>query len=264
MKIAVSKKQKYLAQSIIASGILYYFTLNMQERGLATAILLVLLVLVGSFLVHRPNAKMLNVLVTSILPLSLVAGIILTLIFFPNLSLIFRGFSIAGFAVLLYIISLVNNIFLVVETRQETIPLYRVATTWSKILIVIVSIPLLAGVYKLSYNTLYETALTALVALLFYIYIFWFLRYTHETKNYRVGEILSVAAFGTFLTVTSNLSVSFLPTETFLRALFVSSILIFGISYGEAHLKNIINKRLITEHLLISLLFLFLLIVFTP
>lgn len=264
MNIDVGKKHKYIIQSLIASALIYYFTLNMQERGLWVVGLVAVLIVVGSFVVHKPNAKFVNVLITSILPLSLTVGMMLTLIFFPNLSLIFRGFSIAGFAVLFYIISLVNNIFLVVETRQETIPLYRVASTWSKILIVTVSIPLLAGIYKLSLNSFYETALTGLAAALFYVYMIWFLRYTHETKSYKVGEILTVTAFGIFLTLISNLAVSFFPTETFLRALFVSSILIFGISYVEAHLKNIINKRLITEHLLISALFLFLLIIFTP
>jgi hypothetical protein len=264
MKIEVTKKHKYLVQALIASGVLYYFSQNMAERGLVATFVLIAYIVFSSFIVHRPNSKFLNIIITAILPAGLVTGVILSLIFFPNLSLFFKVGSLFGFAILFYIISLVNNVFLVVESREEVIPLYRVASTWSKILIVIVAIPLLAGIFKISYNPLLESFLAGAASLLFYLYLVWSLRYNPDTKKYKIGEISSIVTLGVFLTISANLAVSFFPSETFLRALFVSSILIFGISYVEAHLKNVINRRLITEHLLISILFLFLLIFFKP
>lgn len=264
MKLKITKKHKYALQALIISGLLYYFSQNISEDGAKEIIVLSVLTMASSFFVHQPNSKLLNILVTSILPVSLIAGVTLSLVFFPNLSITFKTFSVVGFAVLFYVIALANNVFLVVETRKEIIPLYRVALTWSKILIVVVAIPLLAGVYKMSFNPLLETAVTSFIALLFYLYLIWILKYSHEAKKYKVGEIVAILAFGVFITGASNISVSFFPTETFLRALFISSVLIFSISYIEAHLKNVVKKRLITEHLIISLAFLFLLVVFTP
>jgi hypothetical protein len=221
-------------------------------------------VFIGSYVVHQPNSKVANILITGILPASLTLGFMLSLIYFPNLSTVFKLLSLAGFSFIYYLTLLVNNVFLVVESREETIPLYRVASTWSKILIVAVAIPLLAGVFKINLNSFSETILASLSALLFYTYLIWSLKHNHEVKKYRRGELFGLFALTTFFVMAANLSVSFFPTETFLRALYVSSIMIFSVSYIEGHLKNVINRRLITEHLVISFIFLVLLFIFNP
>ncbi len=262
MKIILDKRQKYVAHSLILLGLLYYFSGSTDRSGLAYILMVLAVVLVGSYLTHKPNAKPLNILVTGILPVSLTLGFILSLIYFPNLSNIFKITSLLVYTVLFYLVCLVNNVFLVVETRGETIPLYRVASTWSKILVVVVAIPLLAGIFKLNVDSLQQTLLVSLASALFYFYLVWSLKYNHEVKKYKIGEMLALLTLGVFLVAASNLAVSFFPSETFLRALYVSSVLIFGVSYLEGHLKNTINKKLITEHILISLLFLTLLFVF--
>jgi len=264
MNITLQKRHRYMAHSLILLGFLYYFSGITDGNKIFYGAVVLLVTIFGSFFTHRPNSTPLNILITSILPLSLTLGFVLSLIYFPNLSRIFKILSLFGFAFIFYLISLVNNVFLVVETRKETIPLYRVASTWSKILIVVVAIPMLAGIFKINVNSLFETLLAGLVALLFYIYLIWSLKYNHEIKKYRGGEMVGILALGVFFVMASNLAVSFFPTETFLRALYVSSIMIFGVSYIEGHLKNTINKRLISEHLIISIIFLILLFAFNP
>jgi hypothetical protein len=264
MKIKLEKRQKYFIHSAVMLALLYYFSGTTRNIDLAYLGLVILVLLVSSYIVHRPNSTPLNILATGILPVFLTIGFILSYIYFPNLSNIFKILSLIVYGFILYICNLVNNVFLVVETRKETIPLYRVASTWSKIMIVVVAIPLLAGIFKINLNSLVETGLACITSLMFYIYLMWSLKYNHEVKKYKVGELISIFLLGIFFVFTSNLSVSFFPTETFLRALFVSSVLIFGVSFIEAHLKNTINKKLIREHIVISLLFLILIFIFNP
>ena len=264
MKFSISKRQKYAALSIILLTTLYFLADGAVERGVTYGLLLAGVALVGSYIVHIPNSRPRNILITSVLPVSLVVGVLLSLIYFPNLSDLFRIVSLLGFGALFYIISLVNNVFLVVDSRQEVIPLYRVAQTWSKILMVVVTIPLLAGMFKISFNAFYETIVTVLIALAFFGYLFWTLKHNPDAKKFKVGELLAILGIGAFAVGTANIAVSFIPTETFLRALFVSSILVAGISYLEAHLKNQVNRKLISEHAIISLIFLVLLFIFQP
>ena len=264
MKLVIEKRHKYTALSILLFAVLYYFWGSYEQPGLWLILLALAITLIGSYLVQRPNSSLINILITSILPLSLTLGFILSLIYFPNLSRIFKLLALLGYSFILYLVQLVNNVFLVVESRKETIPLYRVASTWSKILMVVVAIPLLAGLFKINQNSISEAALAGLSALLFYIYLVWSLRYNRDIKKYRAGELAALLILGVFLVMVANLTVSFFPTETFLRALYVSSIMMFSVSYIEGHLKNTINKRLISEHLVISAVFLILLFVFNP
>lgn len=264
MKIKLSRRQKYFIHSLILLGFLYYFSGITTKLDLVYVGLVLVVVLLGSYITNRPNSTIVNTLATGILPVFLTLGFILSYIYFPNLSRIFKILSLGVYAFIFYIVSLVNNVFLVVEDRKETIPLYRVAATWSKILIVVVAIPLLAGIFKIDINSLLESVLATFTTILFYIYLMWSLKYNHEVKKYKKGELFAVFALGSFFVFAANISVSFFPTETFLRALYVSSVLIFGVSFIEAHLKNTINKKLIREHSLITLLFLILLFIFNP
>lgn len=264
MNITLSKRQKYLLHSILTVIPLYFFSKKLPEINVTLLVVLVLVVYIGSFLVHRPNSTIKNILITSILPVFLLTGYILSVIYYPNLSDIFRLGSMLGFMGLFYATLLVNNVFLVVESRKEPIPLYRVAATWSKILLAATAVPLLAGVYKISVNSFMEVVITFVITALFVLYLIWFSEHNPDTKTYKIGEIITISILTCFIVPVANLSVSFIPTETFLRALYVSSVLLFCISYIEAHLKNSITRKLISEHFGLSFIFLLLLFIFKP
>lgn len=264
MNITLSKRQKYGLFSILAGFSAYYFSLDPISRGIGYAVLILVFVTLGNFLTHTPNIKVFSILITSVLHYHLVIGTFLSYHYFPNLSLHFKVASALIFTVLFYITSLVNNVFLVIDTRSEVIPLYRVAATWSKILIIAIAIPFLAGVYKLPFYTLLQGSLATTSVLLFLSYLLWLLKLSPDTKKYKAGEVVTLLGFGSFSFFVLNIAVSFFPSESFLRALFLSSVLMFNASYIEGHFKNKINTKLITEHLVISFLFLLLLFVFKP
>lgn len=207
----ITKKQRYMAHAILTTAILYFFIQTLPEVNYLLISLLTFFVIVGSYFVHRPNTRLVNTLVTSIMQFALVGGFILSIIFFPSLSDLFRLAALFSFMVMFYLISLVNNVFLVVNNRGEPIPLYRVAITWSKILIAAVSIPLFAGIFKISVNSFAEAIVISLISALFYLYLVWFLQYNPDVKKYRVGELLTIFALGSFIVPVVSLSLSF-PT----------------------------------------------------
>ena len=111
----------------------------------------------------------------------------LALLFFPNISLIFKLSAIVAFSFLDYVILLINNVFLVIEDREEVIPLYRVAVTWSLILQIIVLIPLVASVYKFNVSSFYQAAAVAVLSF-FYSFstsFFHLLLYNRNISRYQ-------------------------------------------------------------------------------
>ena len=260
----VNKRLRYILHSFLIGLIIYFYSTNINYLIIYTA-LLVFVVVVGNVIVNRENSPSIpDNFYISLLPLHLIFGSILTLYYFPNLSFLFKVIFVIGIAFLNYIILLVNNIFLVVISREESIPLYRVALTWSKIVIIVLSIPLFAGIFKLPANTFIQSALTGVSAFLFCMYVIWSMKFESEAKKHGAGEAGYLSAVGAMCVTFANMIVTFMPTESFLRALFVSSVLMFIINYFYAHFKNAINRRLVTEHIAISLVFLLLLVLFKP
>jgi hypothetical protein len=88
--------------------------------------------------------------------------------------------------------------------------------------------------------------------------------YDTDVKKTVFKEKLVVSSLFSFLVFVMGIGVSFFPVESFLRSLFVSSILLFGLSYIYAHYKNRLNPRIIFDYLVIALIFFIILIVFKP
>lgn len=264
INFSVAKKYKYLIHSILISILIFLFSYDRGERRMLFSVLIFALVIGGSLITQYPNIKFKNFLMTLLLPLHLVGGTLLSLIFFPNLSVFFKFGAIVTFCVAFYITSLINNVFLVVEDRNEFIPLYRVAVTWSQIIVIIIAIPYFAGVFKLNENTFIQNLITGVSSFLFSIYVIWSLRFDSDAKKPKIGEKLILSAFVSFCVFLLGVSFSFVPTESFLRALFVSSVLMFGLGYLQNHLKNSITKGIVTEYILICFFFLAILLIFVP
>lgn len=259
------KKRKYIVLTAILSILMYFYALNnlyINEYVLFVA--MIGLTLIGNYFVHKPSSTITNVLLTSIFQLYLIIGMVLTYEYFPNLSMVIRVASVFGFAGIFYILLLVNNVFLVVHYRNEVIPLYRVALTWSKIVLVVVSIPLLAGIFKLSVVSFVQVGLVVGLIMFTIFNLLWVLRLGRGVKQYKTGEVITLMALSSFIISGAVVAVSFMPSEAFLKGLFVASVGMFITSYVEGHFKNTINKKLLGEHTLISVIFLILMFIFTP
>jgi hypothetical protein len=265
IKLDLERKHKYLIQSLLVCIFIYVVSQNVIPLSkLYIGVLLTLLVVSGSYISHYPNIHKGNFLISILMPAGVLSGAILSLHFFPNLGFWFQLMVIAFFGSMYYLVSLSDNIFLVVHDREEVIPLYRVAVTWSQILQVVVAIPLFAGIFKMNSTAFVQSFLISFITFLFTYYQLWIYKFDKDAKNTGVGETLYLSFSAFFIMFATSFAVSFFPTEAFLRASFSSSVLLFTLSYISAYLKNEISRKMIVGYLIIILVFLFTLLVFVP
>ncbi len=265
IKVDLERKHKYLIQSLLACVFIYIVTQKVIPISkFYTELLLIFLVVSGSYVSHYPNIHKENFFISILMPVGVLSGAILSLHFFPNLGFAFQLMVIAFFGFVYYLVSLSDNIFLVVHDREEIIPLYRVAVTWSQILQVVVAIPLFAGIFKMNSTAFIQCFLISFISLLFTYYQLWIYKFDKDAKNTGVGEILYLSFSAFFIMFATSFAVSFFPTEAFLRASFSSSVLLFVLSYISGYLKNEISRKMVIGYLAIILLFLFTLLIFIP
>lgn len=258
------KRYRYFLQSVIITVFIYLISikqLDISPREIPVYVLL--LVVVGTIITHYPNIDLKNLFLSILMPSSLIAGTILSLSYFPNLGILFKIFAIISFGVLYYLISLIDNIFLVVEDREEIIPLYRVAITWSQILQIVCAIPLFSGLFKLEISPFLQSIIIGAVSFLFTFYQLSISKFDKEAKNVRVGEIIFFSSFVFFITAAISGAISFVPAEAFIKSLLTSVVLMFGLSYTTAYLKNEISKKFLFQFFIIFLIFFLLFIAFT-
>ncbi len=263
VQIKIERKQKFLVNTVILGILMYLFIFNKILFTPVTAGLALIYLIVSIYIVHYPNLTLKTLPISVILPLSLTVGSFYVLRYFPNLTFLFKIGLILGYSALYYVMSLVDNIFLVVNDRQELIPLYRVAVTWSHILLVVVAIPFYAGIYKLPINSLIQNLIIFFASCVFCFYVIWAGRYDKGLKNIKVGEGILLVLFSSFIVLGMTTAVSFIPSEAFMRALLISSTLMFVLNYSvTGYLKNEIHKKIIFEYISIVILFFILTLIF--
>lgn len=263
--INFEKKYKYAIQAILITFLMILHVAQPSYLSDGAMLLLIFFVLfLGTYIVHVPNLNLKNYIFSLLLPSMMVIGALLSLEFFPNLGFRFKIMLLLGFGFFYYLITLTDNIFLVVHMRKEVIPLYRVSLTWSQIIQIFVAIPLFAGIYKLPIFSFYQAALIGLVGVIFIIYQLWATLYDEDIKTPRINEGLSLVTLVLFILVSTSLMVSFFPTEAFLKSLFSSIVLMFTLSFTQSHLKNNISKKTLVQYLVLIIFFVLLLIFFQP
>lgn len=271
MKLKIEQRQKYLIISILTVVGLFLFSSTQGGYKSLLALLTFAVAVLGSAYVQYTSVRtqsdqedfvqstILNIL---ILPTILVVGSLLSLIYFPNLGLPIKAAALVVIGGLMYLISLMNNIFLVVYERGETIPLYRVAVTWSQILLIIVSIPFFAGIFKVPSNSFIQTAVVSLTSGLLALFFMWIQGMDEDVPKIKRGERAKNSLLISYVVALLSLGTAFFPTESFLRALLISAGLMSSLGYLQAHYKNRVTKRLVIEYAFITMVFLFLVLVF--
>lgn len=251
----LDKKYRYAFNSLVISAYsilasVFLWNYSFYVRVGVGILLLGLLVMFA----HYPNVgfgslrRIRNTLMVMVLPLCLFGSTLLALKYYPNLSLMFKLFVLLVTAGLFYIVSVVDNIFLVVSQREETIPLYRAAVPWSQILIVVVAIPLFAGVFKIPTFSYFQVVLITFFSIIFSFYQFWTFR--HDVNVVPVGTWGrgAFAVLTGFFVFCIGIATSFITTESFLRGLNVSAALMFGLVLTGSFLKNNLNKKVLLQY----------------
>lgn len=261
LKLLKNKKTKYGVFAVVLVLLLFVVSSTSGTTRILFVVLTLVFGLVGSYITQMPNISSDNMLYVLLIPLHLVAGSLLSLFYFPNLGTPIKIATLISVGIIAYVFSLMHNIFLVISDREKSFPLYRVAVTWSQILLVVVAIPYFSGVYKIPVNGLVQNLIVGISSFLFSIFVLWVLNFD-KGFSIEAGEKVGTSVFIALLIFFAGVSVSFIPTESFLRALFISALLMSALGYIQAHYKNSINNRLIIEYSFISITFLVLLLLF--
>jgi hypothetical protein len=258
------KKYKFSVHAVVITLYIYLASMVFWNYSFYWRIVLGLaLLVVSTYLIHYPNVlytkkRFLNFLMTLVLQSFLFGSALLALKYYPNLSLLFKLTMLAGIGVLFYIISIVDNIFLVVSQREETIPLYRAAVPWSQILLVIVAIPLFAGIFKIPTYSYIQIGLISLLTVVLNFYQFWSYRHEENLVGVGVGGRWFFALLSGFFVLATGIATSFLPFESFLRGLTTAAALMFGLFYTSSYMRNTLSQRLLLQYNAIILAFILL------
>lgn len=265
--LEIDKRYKFLIQSVLFGISIYVASgegfVVLGNRVPAYLFGLVV-VLIGTFIVHYPNTTLRNFYYALVLPVSLFFGAIMAFHTYPNLSRVFKVAGIAFFCLLYYLVCLMDNIFLVIHSRDEVIPLFRVAMTWTQIFQVLVSIPLFASIYRYPLNGFKQIALVIVITFIFNVYQMFAYRFDPDSKTTGVGEVFYLSAISSYLQFSISSALIFFPAEAFLRGLVSSAALLFGLNFVNTYLKNEINRKIIMQYTLIVILFLSLFFFFRP
>lgn len=262
----LDKKTKYLIVSVGMTVLLISSNVLINSDMALYTIVFIFTVLMFSGLMYAQyfDRSKRGLVFSWLLPVHLAVGYYLTFYYFPNLGPLIKVLAYISFCLMSYVLLLVNNIFVVILEKGSLIPLYTAAVAWVQILVIIISIPYISGVYKIPINFFVQNFVVFISALMFNFYMIWVTYLDSDIKRTSVKERGYLAVVLAFLVLIIGLGVSFIPTESFLRALFVSTVIMFGLGYIQAHYKNRINLRLLLEYGIISLIFLFLLVFFRP
>lgn len=259
----IDKKYRYGAQALLVIVYAYFASVVFWNSSFYFRVGAgVLLVMLTTYLVHFPNVRSKNFLYILILPVYLLLSVLLALKYYLNLSLLFKVSMLLGSGLMLYIVSLVDNIFLVLSEREDTIPLYRAALPWSQILVVTISIPIFAGIFKIPTHSIYQCLVISFFSFILGLYQFWTLRHASGLIPVRGVGIVGFSLLIAFFVLAITLSTSFVYTESFLRALAASSALMFGLFYVSSHLYNSISKRSLIQYIMIILFFITFMLIF--
>lgn len=260
--ISISRRTKFLTASILyLFGILLFDYIQIDKFNFL--ILGLFIVFIINTVALYPGFKIKDLLIISYLPLVTFASTILGLIFFPNLSSLFKYLLMFSSGGIVYLSFLINNLIIAEKVEDESLPLFRVGQIWLQILLITLSIPLVTVIYKFNLP-FYLHSLVIFVYLIFSSYV-----YLHTymlSKNSQIGrrEYLFLIFQMSILPFAASIATSFVSAESFFRATFVTSVYISMVSFARNYVDSTLSQKLMIQYLLICSFFLFVLVVFKP
>lgn len=259
----ITKKQKYVGLAVTFFLVSYLSTfVDVSYLGIYL-VLAILFFVMGTLFVQRPN-NIWAAAYMSLLPSLLVISTISSLFYFPYLSLVVKLGAIGLAASLYYAVLVVENIVNVSMEYEKGIPLYRAAQTWIQVLIVVVSIPLFSSYFKVDVSPLIQSALLSLTTFFLSMHTLWVLKFDPDVRVSSIKTSILDSLMLSFAIFAVSSGVSFFPTEPFLKAIFLASVLMGLLGYLIAHYKNLVTNRLVTEYIFVSSVFLGILLLLQP
>lgn len=258
----ISRRTKFLFAFIFYQfGILLYDFVKFDKYIFLGLSLLVVFII--NLIVLYPGYKLKDLLIISFLPLVILSSTLLGLIFFPNLSQLFKYLLMFFSGALFYLSLLINNLIIAEKVEDSSLPLFRVGQVWLQILLIVLTIPFITVIYK--FNLKFYAHSFFIFLYLFissYVYLHSYLISKKDVVTFREYIILLLEMV--YLPVLASIATSFISAESFFRATFITSVYMSMVSYARNYIDNSLTKRLIIQYITISGFFLLVLIAFKP
>lgn len=260
--ISITRRSKFTAFTILYIFSLMIFDFVSVENWVYLSVF-ALVIFHLNLLVQYPTFRKSDIMIISYLPLTIGLSTLLGLINFPNLNLFFKYSLILLSGGLFYVSCLINNLVLAEKTEDSSLPLFRVGLVWIQILLIILTIPIITAIYKLDLRFYYHSALVMgylFISTHVYLHTLLISRKQQEisTREY-LTLLFQVALVPTIL----SLGTSLFEAETFLRATLITSIYMGMVAYLRNYIENSLNKRILWQYGLISLIFLITFFIFS-
>jgi len=82
----LEKKHKYLIHSFLMGAVFFWFSFSSDDNKFNIFMIALVLVSVGTLISQYPNIEIRNVYYNLLIPMHLVVGMMLSIIYFPNLG----------------------------------------------------------------------------------------------------------------------------------------------------------------------------------
>lgn len=259
---SLRRRTKFLIAFIFFQfGILLFDFIKLE--GFSFLIWSLFVVFIINLIALYPGYKLRDVILISFLPITITISTVLGLIFFPNLSSLFRYVLMFSSGALFYLSLLVNNLIIAEKVEDNSLPLFRVGQIWLQILLIVLTIPFITMIYKFDLRFYTHSFLIFLYLFVSsYVYLHTFLISKRDQVANR--EYLLLILQSVYFPVVASIVTSFTSAESFFRATFITSVYMGMISYIRNYLDNSLNRKQIIQYIVICIFFLLVLIIFKP
>ncbi len=259
---SISRRTKFLFAFIFYQFGILLFDFVKLDKYLFLGIALFVVFIINLVALY-PGFKFRDLIIISFLPLVILSSTIMGLIFFPNLSFLFKYLLMFFSGALFYLSLLINNLIIAEKVEDTSLPLFRVGQVWLQILLIVLTIPFITVIYKFNFK-FYIHSLFIFIYLLTssYVYLHSYLISKRDSVSNR--EYILLIFQMVYLPVIASVATSFISAESFFRATFITSVYMSMVSYARNYVDNSLNKKLIIQYVVISSFFLLVLIAFKP
>lgn len=243
----ISKRWRYLISTVILGGGLYLFlSLPVESRYLGIILELILVVFCfwfGLGIIFEGNIH--NKLMTSILPALLTLGYSLFVVLLPSNLISLLIYTIV-FGVMIYLLFLVENVFLV-AIGYKTVPLYRAAYTVSLILVLLTAFFLFDSMLSFKLPFWGNSLLALFMTMLMFLYQFWAIAIDLPDDGKGKGKWVYILV-AAWIVGQMALVFSFWPVGIFKGSVYLVSIIYLLSGLFQADIKERLFKGVVTGY----------------
>lgn len=240
-RLMSKKVQFFLIALVLGSGFLWETGLSPSSQ-LSFVLLWSVLAYISAAVVLRYDLAGIEFLTLLILPSFFTLAIGAILAFFPNFSLTFRTLILGLYAFSFYLMLLAENIFNV--GRERPIPLLKAASTVSFLLTLLTAFLLFTALYKAAFPIFLQWFLLFLIVFLLAFQSLWtvVLGIKLETR------LLWASGFLALGLLELAVVLSFLPLESFFRALALSTGFYVFLGIAFHYFKRTLGSQVFLEY----------------